>query len=187
MMTTVFWSLLFVSVPDADSANNLDKSRQQLVDIEQRLEKTLADIAHKKTVESDVLKDLDGVDRQLAGLKKRVAKEKKQLQNLNKSIAAENVELKKRKQEVAQLQDQVQERLVALYKSEETGVLKTLFSAQSISDLLENYDYLGRVVQHDRQLLEQFRKRVELRQASLERVSTAKKKQQHMTNTLKAK
>ncbi len=182
---TLFWSLLAVSMPGAGSADDLDKSRQQLEAIEQRLEKTLADIVRKESVENDVLKDLSSVDRQLAGLKKRVAKEKQRLKKLDKSIAGENVELKQRKIEVEQLQTQVQKRLVSLYKSEEAGVLKTLFSSQNISGLLEDYDYLDRVVKHDRELLVEFRKRVERRQSSLTRLSATKKNRQRVAHTLK--
>ena len=185
-MLTLLWSLSIINASILDAADDLDRSRQQLLEIEQRLEKTLADIVHKETVESDVLKDLDSVDRQLARLRRRVTSEKKQLQSLNKTIAGENAELEKRKNEVVQLQAQVQKRLVALYKSEESGVLKTLFSAQNISSLLEDYDFLGRVVQHDRQLLEEFRDRVESRQSSLDRLSAAKTTQQRMTKALKA-
>ncbi len=185
VILTLCWSLLAVSITGVGAADDLDKSRQQLEAIEQRLEKTLADIARKESVENDVLKDLNSVDRQLVSLKKRVAKEKIRLKKIDKTIAGENVELKKRKDEVEQLQTQVQKRLVSLYKSEEAGVLKTLFSSQNISGLLEDYDYLDRVVKHDRELLVEFRKRVERRQSSLTRLSATKKNRQRVANTLK--
>lgn len=177
--------LLVFAATVAVAAEDLDKSRQQLADIEQRLEKTLADIAKKKTVENDVLEDLGQVDRQLATLRRRVEREKNRLSELNQTVSTEKKELDKRKKGVKRLQAQVQKRLVALYKSEETGVLKTLFSAHDISRLLEDYDFLGRVVQHDRQLLDSFRDQVERQQAALKRMTDARKKQQTVTRRLK--
>ena len=184
LMMLLLWSILVAFDVEEIAADDLDKSRQQLIDIEQQLEKTLADITRKEAAENDVIKDLDSVDRQLNRLKKRVAKEKKQLISLNETISAEKTTLEKSKKEVTQLQTQVQKRLIAMYKSEETGVLKTLFSANNISTLLEDYDYLGRVVQNDRQLLDEFRTRVESLQASVDRMSYAKSNLQRVTNSL---
>lgn len=186
VFVSILWPVLFLAVPVAFSADDLAQSRQQLEDVELRLEKTLADIARKESVENDVLKDLKSIDRQFNRLKKRVSREKAQLDKLNKTIASETRELSARKDEVKELQSQVQKRLVVLYKSEEAGVLKTLFSAQTLTSLLEDYDYLGRAAQHDRELLEQFRERVALRQASLDRLAQAKKNQQRVTQSLKS-
>ena len=184
LMLMLLWSMLLIFDVADITADDLDKSRKQLVDIEQQLEKTLADITRKDAAENDVIKDLNSVDRQLARLKKRVAEEQKKLISLNETISAEKATLEKSKKEVTQLQTQVQKRLIALYKSEEAGVLKTLFSANNISTLLEDYDYLGRVVQNDRQLLNEFRNRVESLQSSVDRMSYAKSNLQKVTNSL---
>ena len=184
LMLMLLWLMLMILDVADIAADDLDKSRKQLVDIEQQLEKTLSDITRNDAAENDVIKDLNSVDRQLARLNKRIAKEKKQLISLNKTISAEKATLEKSKKEVSQLQTQVQKRLIALYKSEEAGVLKTLFSANNISTLLEDYDYLGRVVQNDRQLLNEFRNRVESLQSSVDRMSYAKSNLQKVTNSL---
>ena len=184
LLSVLVWLLLF-GLCSADSTEDLDKSRQQLAGIEQRLEQTLADLAKNKTVESDVLGELNLVDRKLGTLRRRVAKEKQKLSSLNDSISKEKTALKKHISEVAQLQIQVQKRLVAMYKSEQSGAMKTLFSAQNLTRLLEDYDYLGRVVLHDRELLTDFRLRVERQEASVDRLAVAKKRQQQVTSDLK--
>ena len=112
----LLWPLLFSAASAADAADDLDKSREQLAGIEQRLEKTLADLARNKTVETDVLDELNLVDRQLARLKRKVGTEKKKLKGLNRSIAAETVALRKPKDEVVQLQLQVQQHAPVLLR-----------------------------------------------------------------------
>ena len=77
LMLMLLWSMLLIFDVADITADDLDKSRKQLVDIEQQLEKTLADITRKDAAENDVIKDLNSVDRQLARLKKRVAEEQK--------------------------------------------------------------------------------------------------------------
>lgn len=185
ILLILLWSLLCSVVSGADSGEKLDKSRQQLVGIEQRLEKTLAELARNETVESDVLSELEQVDGQLVKLRRRVGKAKQKLKSLKKLISEQTAELKKRKAEVAQLQVQVQQRLVAMYKSEQAGAMKTLFSANSLARLLEDYDYLGRVVSHDRKLLADFRLRVDRYQVSVDRLAVANKKQHKVTADLK--
>ncbi len=170
-----------------DSAAELDKNREQLAGLEQRLEKTLTELAQNKTVESNLLDELDLIDRQLARLRRQVSAEKKRLKELNRSISKEQAVLTEHSEAVAQLQNQVQKRLVAMYKSEQAGVLKTLFSAQNLSRLLEDYDYLGRVVVQDRKLLDDFRRRVDRKKLSLDRLSADRIKQQRVTTELKQK
>lgn len=184
-LAVLVWLLLCSLPAAADATDDLDQSRQQLAGIEQRLERTLADLAKNKTVESDVLGELNLVDHKLSTLRRMVAQEKQRLSRLNASISSEKTALKKHKAEVAQLQVQVQQRLVSMYKSEQTGAMKTLFSAQNLSRLLEDYDYFGRVVLHDRELLTDFRLRVERRQASVKRLAVDKKRQQQVTADLK--
>jgi septal ring factor EnvC (AmiA/AmiB activator) len=183
----LLWLLSSGSAFAVDSVAELDKSREQLAGLEQRLEKTLAELAQNETVESNLLDELDLVDRQLAKLRRQVGAEKKKLKELTRSISKEQSALTQNSEAVAQLQIQVQKRLVAMYKSEQAGVLKTLFSAQNISRLLEDYDYLGRVVVQDRKLLDDFRQRVNRKKLSLDRLSAGRKKQQRVTAELKIK
>jgi septal ring factor EnvC (AmiA/AmiB activator) len=177
------WVLIAIVTP-VYSADDLDSNLEKLAGIEQRLEKTLAEIARNETVESDVLGELDLVDQQLSKLKRRVASEKKKLQRLDKKMTEESRTLRRHKEEVADLQVQVQKRLVAMYKSEKAGALKTLFSAQNFSRLFEDYDYLGRVILHDRELLDDFRSRIQRQQVAVNRLATTQKKQQKTTADL---
>jgi septal ring factor EnvC (AmiA/AmiB activator) len=177
--------LLCSAISAADSEVELDRSRQQLAGIEQRLEKTMAALARNETVENDVLNELDLVDGQLVKLRRRVGKAKQKFKSLKGLIFEQTAELENRKAEVAQLQVQVQQRLVAMYKSEQSGTMKTIFSAHSLARLLEDYDYLGRVVSHDRKLLTDFRLRVDRYQLSVDRLAVAKKKQQKVAADLK--
>ncbi|PLY02587.1 MAG: hypothetical protein C0623_03790 [Desulfuromonas sp.] len=175
----VFISLLSWSGPcsvhgNPDQAENVRK----LEEIEARLEDALVAIEQKRTDEVDLLSELNSVDRQLSIKRQRVRKSKAGLQELKKKIRQQMDDLDKRRHEVQILQGQVQQRLISLYKSEETGVLKTLFSAESISLMLEDYDFLSRIVAHDRELLEDYRNRLAKRQKAFDALAVSKKKQQ---------
>ena len=64
-------------------------------------------------------------------------------------------------------------------------MIKAVFSARSLSQLFEDYDYLGRIVRHDRQLLDTFREKVRLRQVALDRLAALHQKQLALSESLK--
>lgn len=179
LCSLVFFMAIIQPVSAADDPAR-DGNRQRLEEIEERLQEALEAIEQKKTDEIDLLADLNIVDRDLRQKKQKVEKSNLQLRRLKKDIKKQKRELAKRQKEVKKLQGQVQERLVALYKSEDSGTLKTLFSADSASQMLEDYDFLGRIVMHDRQLLKDYRLRLELRQKSIAKLAASKKKQQRV-------
>lgn len=162
-----------------------DENLRRLEEIEKRLDEALKSIEEKKTAELDLLGELDGVDRTLRMKRDRVDRTGRQLKKIKKDIESQKRDLEEKQRQVDRLQGQVQERLVALYKSEETGTLKTLFSADSASQMLEDYDFLGRIVKHDRQLLEDYRHRLKLRQESVRRLAVSKERQQRLLADLK--
>jgi septal ring factor EnvC (AmiA/AmiB activator) len=177
--------LLLIALAVPVVADDRDNKLRRLEEIEERLNEALSALDEKKTAELDLLDDLNGVDRSLRLKQQRVSRSNRQLSKLEKEIKNQKNDLRKNQKEVEKLQGQVQQRLVALYKSEETGTLKTLFSANSASQILEDYDFLGRVVKHDRELLKEYRNRLAKRQVSLDRLAVSKKRQQRLLADLK--
>ena len=167
---------------DSSQTGNL----QKLQEIEERLEEALDAIEQKRTAEIDLLSELNDVDRQLRQKHQRVNTSKQNLEKLNQDIKNQKKDLAKKQKEVSKLQGQVQERLISLYKSEETGALKTLFSADSASQMLEDYDFLGRVVTHDRELLDKYRTRLRQRQKAIDGLAASKKRQQKSLTRLQS-
>lgn len=168
----------------AGADDDLEASRQQLQQIEQRLEKAITDLAAKKKVETDLNRDLEGIERQLRKMQRRADSAAKRLRKLDGEVSAAQRDLKRSRQEVEDMRNQVQQRLTALYKSEEAGMIKAVFSAHSLSQLFEDYDYLGRIVRHDRQLLDTFREKVRLSQQAFNKLALVHKKQQTLSASL---
>ncbi len=184
---TLFLSLsVLCTTLKADDNSAQEENLRRLEEIEKRLDEALEAIEKKKSAELDLLGELDKVDSALRGKQQRVRRTGNQLVALNRDIVAQKKDLEKKQAEVARLQGQVRERLVALYKSEETGTLKTIFSAHSAAQMLEDYDFLGRIVAYDRQLLDDYRKRLKSRQESLDRLSISRNRQQRLLADLKS-
>ena len=170
----------------ADDDATRNENQRRLEEIEKRLNEALKSIERKTSAELDLLDDLDDVDRTLRQKQQKVKRSNRQLAKLKKEIKTQKKDLQNKQHDVEKLQGQVQQRLVSLYKSEEAGTLKTLFSANSPSQILEDYDFLERIVKHDRELLEEYRRRLKLRKVSVDKLAVSKKRQQRLLSDLKS-
>jgi len=183
---SVFIIFLLMLAPAVSlHAEDRDEKLRRLEEVEQRLNEALEALELKKSTELDLLGDLDDVDRSLRQKQQKLGRTNRQLESLTREIKTQTSDLEQKQRDVEKLRGQVQQRLVTLYKSEEAGTLKTLFSANSASQILEDYDFLGRVVQHDRKLLEEYRRRLKNRQESVERLAVSKKRQQRLLGDLR--
>jgi len=169
----------------ADEPSGLDESRRQLEQVEKRLEQAITDLAAKKTTERDLNSDLGSIDQQLRRMQRQVDTARKQLDDLDRDISVAQKDLSRVRSEVEALRQLVQKRLVALYKSEEAGVLKTLFSARNLNQLFEDYDFFSRIVRHDHLLLEEFRTKVRQRQVALDHLAMVRNQHQTLASDLK--
>lgn len=169
----LFLLLFFVPAVQAD----LTESRDQLQKIRQRIENTQSDLQEKQQTEVQFSRELALLSRTLVRIDKRIEflqAEQKQLQG---AVKQQQEQLESGKQGIRSLGKQLEKRLVALYKEGEIGPLKILFSAESPTELVQQYHYLTRVVEHDRELLEEYRQAVEVQQqklAELERLNKQK-------------
>lgn len=145
--------LLFSVAVRAD----LSKNRLQLQEIQQRIENAQAGLAQKKRSELEFSRELALLKRTLQQLDKRISVFKKDQQLLQSQIDLQQKTIADGRQELRRTGKRLEKRLVALYKEGDIGPLKILFSADSPTELVQQYHYLTRVLQYDRDLLGEYR------------------------------
>ncbi|OEU71070.1 MAG: hypothetical protein BA864_14935 [Desulfuromonadales bacterium C00003093] len=145
--------LLFSVAVRAD----LPKNRLQLQEIQQRIENAQAGLAQKKRSELEFSRELALLKRTLQQLDKRISVFKKDQQLLQSQIDLQQKAIADGRQELRRTGKRLEKRLVALYKEGDIGPLKILFSADSPTELVQQYHYLTRVLQYDRDLLGEYR------------------------------
>lgn len=153
MLCGILLGLLFSAPGQADVRD----SRDQLQQIRKRIERTAADLGQQKSAEKELLRDLSVVATSIKQLDKRIASIKQQKEQNAQQLNDARLELKKAQKQLGDLETMVNRRLVALYKEGETGPLKVLFSSDTPMELVQEYQYLSRILGHDRQLLAEFR------------------------------
>lgn len=162
----------------AASAEELDESRRNLEAIQARIEQASDDLQQKQATATSLTADLKTVDRAVARLRARLAKLSRKVAALERDIALKEDEVAAARAAVGSLEGKVRQRLAALYKSGEMGFLRVLFAMESPARRAEEYDYLGRVVRRDRELLTDYRRQVVELEASLQQLSVLRQEQQ---------
>jgi murein hydrolase activator len=182
----LFFTLLLCLWTTSVAGDDLGKNRQNLQELQQRIDDASRTLERKKGEEGSLLDELRDMEGRLAALRQR-------LQATGDQIRAQEIEIAGRKKEEAGLRQrsaaleaQVRKRLAALYKGGEAGTLRVLFGGDPPARAAENFDYFGRMIRRDRQLLEEYRREQTALQATLEALATLHQQQQKAMESLRA-
>ncbi len=162
-----FFLLLLLMLTVPHSWADLQDSRNQLQKIRQRIENAQVDLKAKKQSELQFSRELALLKRTLQRLDQRISALRKEQQQLQKMVEGQKKQISSGQKDLRQIGKRLEKRLVALYKEGEIGPLKILFSADSPTELVQQYHYLTRIVEHDRELLDEYRLAVESQQQKL--------------------
>ncbi|MFO7982101.1 MAG: peptidoglycan DD-metalloendopeptidase family protein [Desulfuromonadales bacterium] len=142
-------------------ADELGESRSKLQEIERRLQKTSENLEEKKQAERQLLTDLRSVRNELKRIRERDKNLERELGEIEGRISAKKEEAGEARAHVGEMESQVNARLVALYKSGNAGPMKVLFSSTTPSEMERQFRYVSRIVRHDRELLKEYRARLD--------------------------
>ncbi len=176
----VFFGALLVYSPGGSLAADKKAvdSRETLKEIEQRLTQATKSLSKKEKEEKSLGKDLKTVESELARLQKSMANQDRRLGALKEELTATEKESARQEEAAESLRGQVEERLVTLYKGGDMGLLRTLLLARSPVRMAEDYEFFGRIVRRDRELLDGYRRRLEELSAVRERLSGLRSEQE---------
>ncbi|SEA13492.1 Septal ring factor EnvC, activator of murein hydrolases AmiA and AmiB [Desulfuromusa kysingii] len=155
--------ILLVTSSLADLSNN----HSQLEDVEARINRAEADLQNKKKSELSISRELALINKNLEQVKKRITALKANVKKLEKEIQQQRRQVRENETGVKKVTLKLEKRLVALYKEGDTGVLKILFSAESPTEMVQQYQYFTKVLQYDKELLAEYRETVKAHQQKL--------------------
>lgn len=173
----IVWGLILLAAAVAAAAE-LDESRRTLEEIERRIALTAKSLEAKQTAEHSLAADLQTVETAISGLGRQLDGQKRRLAALESEIAATETAATAARRAASASEADVRRRLAALYKGGEAGLVKILFSPSSPARMAQDYDFLGRIVRRDRQLLTTYRRQLAELQTALARLAELRREQQ---------
>lgn len=175
--TAITWGLVLLVVT-APAAAELDESRRTLEEIQRRIAQTAKSLKAKQTAEHSLAADLQTVETEISRLGGQLGEQKRRLAALESEIAATEAAATGARHAAAASEADVRRRLAALYKGGEAGLVKILFSPSSPAQMAQDYDFLGRIVRRDRELLATYRRQLAELQTALGRLAVLRREQQ---------
>ncbi len=170
--------LFFLLAPGPVRADELATTRQRLAEIERRIETAAATAAEKRDREERLAADLATLEEEQGRLEQRIRERQVSLRQLSARIGTEERLAAEIKRSVTVLAGKVRQRLVGLYKSGDGGLLRVLFGATSPAGLAEDYDFLGRIIRRDRQLITSYRDKLQQQEEGLQRLAQLKRQEE---------
>ncbi len=173
LLITISLLLLLLPVCWADLSSN----RTQLEKIRGRIERAEANLKNRKTSELNISRELALIKKVLEQVDLRIDRYRADLKKIKDKIDQQKSIIRNNQKNVKSVSSKLEKRLIALYKEGEVGPLKILFSADSPTEMAQQYHYLNRVLHHDKELLEEYRQVTEEQQRYLEELQVLEQQQ----------
>ncbi len=141
------------------AAKGMDQSKKELGGLRKKIQEEKQKIKDITKKESSVISQLYTLDHNLAEKEKELKGFKQKLGAVNQKVQKANQDLTTLTQTIDAQEDLLMTRLVALYKFRETEMPQLLFSSRSYEDFWSTRRYLTSIVEQDRTLIEDYRKR----------------------------
>jgi murein hydrolase activator len=177
---------LFCMKATLASGSDLGQNRQNLKELQQRIDEASRTLERKKGAEGTLLDKLRETEERLAALRQRLRATEAQIRAQEIEIADRRREETALRQRSAVLEVQVRKRLSALYKGGETGTLRVLFGGDPPARAAENFDFFGRMIRRDRQLMEEYRRELAALQSVIDTLAELHQQQQKAMESLRA-
>ncbi len=142
-----------------DFPKGMDQSKKELGGIKKKIQEERQRIRDISKKESSVITQLNTLDRNLSEKDKELKVLKQKLARVEKKVQTANQDLGYLALNIEAQEKLLLNRLVALYKFGDTETPQLLFSSGSYGDFLSSRRYLTSILEQDRQLIDDYRKR----------------------------
>lgn len=175
-----------ISVSTAFAATDLGNQKSKLNDVKNEKGKISAAIHEKK-------KEVNSINKNIYSLDYKINESQDKLDSMQKQMAGLNVEIKSTKNKINQIEkdldkneELLKERLRVMYKTKDISYLEILLSSENIIDLLSNVNNIQRVVDYDRQVLEELESSKKKHEAQKRSLESSKNKMTKIQEQIKA-
>lgn len=139
--------------------SGVDQTKKELGGIQKKLEEEKRRVRDIGQRESSVISQLNTLERNLSRRERELKALDRDLKAVTRKVQRTNEDLRVLGRTISTQETYLDERLAALYKYGEAGVPETLFSARSPDEWLDLRRSMAAILDQDRLLLEDFRRR----------------------------
>ena len=136
-----------VKVPETEITKKALSAQAE--DIDRTIENRKREIERFENAESDVIRELNGIDRSIDGITTKIRDLKKELAEVNQKIGRLEGSISDLTKIIEKDKTYVNQRLAAYYKFGNLGMAEILLSSESFFEFIHRKDLLERILQFD--------------------------------------
>jgi murein DD-endopeptidase MepM/ murein hydrolase activator NlpD len=168
--------MVFAAVPPAVSAATSSSSIQdQLQDAQNQLKEG-------QEKQNSLIEQIDSINSQISQIEEEISAADEEIAKKETEIQEAQENLDNQKAKISKQNNDLNERLRAMYKSGETGILEVLLGSSDITELISNLDMIQLIYSNDQKVLEQMKTQysaIEDEKNTLEKLQEQLKEQQN--------
>ncbi|HVI42517.1 MAG TPA: hypothetical protein VM577_17830, partial [Anaerovoracaceae bacterium] len=152
-----------------------DNEQQELNNIHSRIDQSQSELSAGKKKEKQLSSQIKQLETQINAAEKEIDNLKGNINETEQEITVVKANLAAVQQEVATQNDSLQERLRAMYKNGDIGLVQILLGSDDITDFMTNMDMVQKIFDNDVEVLktmEEQQKKIEAQKQELETLQT---------------
>ena len=169
----------FAQVTFGDNKSDLKNAQNQQNDIQNKKKETEDKIAQLKAQSSDLTSLIQGLDAQMGELSASLDDINTQIATLEAEIEETQAQLEQAEADKESQYEAMKLRIQFMYEHNDYTYVEVLLSSQSMADMLNKFEYINKISEYDRQMLEEY-------QSTINLISSSKVKLEEDKGTLTA-
>ena len=145
----------FAQVTFGDNKSDLKNAQNQQNDIQNKKKETEDKIAQLKSQSSDLTSLIQGLDAQMGELSASLDDINTQIATLEAEIEETQAQLEQAEADKESRYEAMKLRIQFMYEHNDYTYVEVLLSSQSMADMLNKFEYINKISEYDRQMLEE--------------------------------
>ena len=137
-------------------ANEITEAQDQKTNLEKKKTETESMLAELEKKKSDTLAYIQELDKKMAGIETEIARLNNEISTANAELEQTRIELEEAKITEANQYDSMKRRIQYMYMNGNDDYLQMLMESDSMSDFLNNSEYVKQISDYDRNMLSRY-------------------------------
>lgn len=161
-ITVMMSALVFSQSPFSTFATSIKEAQKEKDGLEAKKADLEGAIANLEKEADDIVAYIEKLDKKLNELNAEIASLKQQVEKANGNLEQIKVDLKEAEETAQNQYDTMKKRIKYMYENGSQDYVEVLLSANSISDLLNRFEYINKINEYDDNLLASYEETKEL-------------------------
>ena len=140
--------------PIKTNAADYESLENRYSQLEKELNQLKKDMTSTQNKKNEQLKYKNQLDKQITLVEEQISNLNSQITLLNKEIAENQKLLSEKEDEISQNDELYKARLRSMYMAGDASVWEVIFKSQSFSDFMRNTEYMKRLAENDKKLMQ---------------------------------